>query len=110
MRTVPYFHNMIGILTETGHDSPSPRIYDPKVFPKTLAARANPGGVGIVVEEEISGVPDARVQYPYPWPGGESHFSEPVNFMVTGSVAVLRAASDSRLKWLTNIYQMGRDA
>jgi hypothetical protein len=110
MRTVPYFHNMIGILTETGHDSPSPRIYDPKVFPKMLAYRTNPGGVGIVVEEEVSGVPDARVLYPYPWPGGESPFSEPVSFMVTGSIAVLRAASDSRLKWLTNIYRMGRDA
>ncbi len=110
MRTVPYFHNMIGILTETGHDSPSPRIYDPKVFPKMLAYRANPGGVGIVVDEETSGVPDARVLYPYPWPGGESHFSEPVNFMVTGSIAVLRAASDSRLKWLTNIHRMGQDA
>ena len=110
MRTVPYFHNMIGILTETGHDSPSPRIYDPKVFPKMLAVRANPSGVGIVVEEEVSGVPDPRVLYPYPWPGGESHFSEPVDFMVTGSIAVLRAASDSRLKWLTNIYRMGQDA
>jgi len=110
MRTVPYFHNMIGILTETGHDSPSPRIYDPKVFPKMLAYRANPGNAGIVVEEDVSGVPDARVLYPYPWPGGESHFSEPVSFMVTGSIAVLRAASDSRLKWLTNIHRMGRDA
>jgi hypothetical protein len=110
MRTVPYFHNMIGILTETGHASASPRIYDPKVFPKTLAVRANPGGVGITVEEDVSGVPDARVLYSYPYPGGESHFSEPVNFMITGSIAVLRAASDSRLKWLNNIYQMGRDA
>ena len=110
MRTVPYFHNMIGILTETGHDSASPRMYDPKVFPKTLAVRANPGGVGITVEEDVSGVPDARVLYSYPYPGGESHFSEPVNFMITGSIAVLRAASDSRLKWLNNIYQMGRDA
>ena len=110
MRTVPYFHNMIGILTETGHDSPSPRIYDPRVFPKMLAYRANPGSVGIVVDEDDSGVPDARVLYPYPWPGGESHFSEPVNFMVTGSIAVLRAAADSRLKWLTNIHRMGQDA
>ncbi len=110
MRTVPYFHNMIGILTETGHDSPSPRIYDPKVFPKTLALRANPRGVGIEVDEEVSGVPDARVLYPYPWTGGESHFSEAVSFMVTGSIAVLRAASDSRLKWLMNIHRMGQDA
>jgi len=110
MRTVPYFHNMIGILTETGHDSPSPRFYDPKVFPKMLAVRADPRGVGIVVEEDSSGVPDARVLYPYPWQGGESHFHEPVNFMVTGSLAVLRAAADSRLKWLTNIHRMGQDA
>jgi hypothetical protein len=109
-RTVPYFHNMIGILTETGHDSASPRMYDPKVFPKTLAVRANPGDVGVTVEEDMSGVPDARVLYSMPYPGGESHFSEPVNYMITGSIAVLRAASDSRLKWLSNIYQMGRDA
>ena len=110
MRTVPYFHNMIGILTETGHSSPSPRIYDPKVFPKTLAVRANPSAVGIEVEEDASGVPDARVLYSHPWQGGESHFSEPVSFMINGSIAVLRAASDSRLKWLDNIYRMGRDA
>ena len=110
MRTVPYFHNMIGILTETGHDSASPRYYDPKIFPKTLAVRANPGGVGVTVPEDVSGVPDARVLYSYPYPGGESHFSEPVNFMITGSIAVLRSAADSRVKWLNNIYQMGRDA
>jgi len=110
MRTVPYFHNMIGILTETGHTSPSPRFYDPKVFPKMLAARANPNDVGIVVDEEVSGIPEAKVLYSYPWSGGESHFSEPVDFMITGSIAVLRAASDSRLKWQTNIYRMGRDA
>ena len=70
MRTVPYFHNMIGILTETGHDSPSPRMYDPKVFPKTLAVRANPGGVGVTVEEDMTGVPDARVLYSMPYEGG----------------------------------------
>lgn len=110
MRTVPYFHNMIGILTETGHTSPSPRFYDPKIFPKMLAADANPNAVGIIVDEENSGIPDPRVLYSYPWPGGESHFSEPVNFMITGSIAVLRAASDSRLKWQTNIYKMGRDS
>ena len=110
MRTVPYFHNMIGILTETGHASASPRIYDPKVFPKTLAVRANPSAVGVKVDEDDTGVPDARVLYSYPYEGGESHFSEPVNYMITGSVAVLRAASDSRLKWLNNMYRMGRDA
>lgn len=110
MRTVPYFHNMIGILTETGHDSPSPRFYDPKLFPRMLAVRANASAVDLVLDEDASGVPDARVLYPLPWPGGESRFREPVEFMLTGSIAVLRAAADSRTKWLTNIYRMGRDA
>ena len=110
MRTVPYFHNMIGILTETGHDSASPRFYDPKLFPRTIAYRANPSAVGIETGDEATGVPPARVLYPDPYPGGESHFSEPVNYMITGSMAVLRAAADSRLKWLTNINRMGVDA
>jgi len=110
MRTVPYFHNMIGILTETGHDSASPRFYDPKIFPRTIALRANPTAVGEEVAEDVTGVPPARVLYPYPYQGGESRFSEPVKFMITGSIAVLRAASDSKLKWLTNIYRMGQDA
>jgi hypothetical protein len=30
--------------------------------------------------------------------------------MVTGSIAVLRAASDSRLKWMMNIHRMGQDS
>jgi hypothetical protein len=110
MRTVPYFHNMIGILTETGHTSPSPLFYDPKLFPKMLAARANRNAVGITVDDDISGVPQPKVLYSYPWEGGESHFSEPVEYMITASIAVLRAASDSRLKWQSNIYRMGRDA
>ena len=110
MRTVPYYHNMIGILTETGHDSASPRYYDPKVFPRTIALRANPAAPGQETPEESSGVPDARVLYPDPWQGGESNFSEPVNYMITGSIAVLRAASDAKEKWLTNIHSMGQDA
>jgi len=110
MRTVPYFHNMIGILTETGHNWPTPAYYDPKLFPRMRAMRDNPRAIGEPLDEDLTGIPDASVLYPYPWSGGESHFSEPVSFMITGSVAVLRAASDSRVKWLTNIHRMGQDA
>lgn len=110
MRTVPYFHNMIGILTETGHNWPSPAFYDPKLFPRMRALRDNPRAPGQIIDEELDGVPDATVLYPYPWSGGESRFSEPVNYMITASIAALRAASDSRVKWLTNIHRMGQDA
>lgn len=108
MRTVPYFHNMIGILTETAHSSPSPTFYDPEKFGKMRAHRARRNGIS--VEGGIEEVDDTRVLYPYAWKGGESRFRDPVRYMITASMATLRIASDSRKKWLTNIYQMGRDA
>ena len=93
-RTVPYFHNMIGILTETGHNWPTPAYYDPKLFPRMRALRDNPRAVGAPLEEDLSGVPESTVLYSYPWEGGESRFSDAVEFMITGSIAVLRAAAD----------------
>ena len=46
MRTVPYFHNMIGILTETSHASATPRFYDPEKRPEFVGnprrGRASP--------------------------------------------------------------------
>ncbi|MFQ5677677.1 MAG: M14 metallopeptidase family protein, partial [bacterium] len=100
MRTVPYFHNMIGILTETSHATPSPRFFDPDSIPKRVGGRRGGG-------KATNGT---DIYYPYPWKGGESHFSDPVRYMLTGSMAVLRIATDLREHWLYSIYQMGRDA
>ncbi len=100
MRTVPYFHNMVGILTETAHATPSPRFYDPDSIPKSIASRR---GVGM----STSGT---NIFYPNPWKGGESRFSDPVRYMLTGTMAVLRIASDRREEWLYNMYRMGRSA
>ena len=100
MRTVPYFHNMIGILTETSHATPTPRFYAPDSIPKSIAARRGTG-------HPTDGT---NIFYPNPWKGGESPFSDPVSYMMTGSMAVLRIASDQREQWLYNIYEMGQDA
>ncbi len=100
MRTVPYFHNMIGILTETSHATPTPRFYDPDSIPKTIAGRRG-GGFPTT---------GTNIFYPYPWKGGESKFKEPVEYMFTASMAVLKIATDLREQWLYNIYTMGRDA
>jgi len=100
MRTVPYFHNMVGILTETAHATPTPRFFDPDSMPKQIADRRG-GGL------PTSGM---DIFYPNPWKGGVSHFRDPVNYMLTASMAVLRIASDRREQWLYNIYSMGRDA
>lgn len=95
MRTTPYYHNQIGILTETAHTTPTPRYYDPKKKPKNIKGVATNG---------------TEIFYPYPWQGGESHFRDAVDYMLTASMAVLNLASDKKEEFLYNIYDMGRDA
>lgn len=94
-RTTPYYHNQIGILTETAHATPTPRYYDPEEKPKTIGAGIRTDGTDIF--------------YPDPWQGGESHFRDAVDYMITGSMAVLDLAADRKRDFLYNIYTMGRD-
>ncbi|MCY4223574.1 MAG: M14 family zinc carboxypeptidase [Bacteroidetes bacterium] len=96
MRTVPYYHNMIGILTEAAHATPSPRFFDPDSIPDFVRGGHPTNGTNI--------------NYPNPWKGGWSHFSEPVQYMITASMAVLRLAADRRQTLLYNIWKMGQDA
>ena len=101
MRTVPYFHNMIGLLTETSHASASPRMYDPEDRPEF---------VGNPRRGQAAPTNGTDVFYPYPWRGGESPFSDPIRYTLTASMAVLDVAADLREKWLFDIWRMGRDA
>jgi hypothetical protein len=96
MRTTPYFHNMIGILTETSHPSATPAVNDPAAFPKTFA-----NGAATL---------QPSTYYPSPYRGGEWHMRESCDYMVTASLAVLDAAAKRREEWLWDIYAMGRDA
>ena len=95
-RTVPYYHNMIGILTETGQASPTPRFYDPEKLPKTVAGGTPTDGTDIM--------------YPDPWKGGESHFRDAVDYMLTATWATLDLAADRKSNYLYNIYKMGASA
>ncbi|PIB39336.1 peptidase M14 [Maribacter sp. 4G9] len=95
-RTVPYYHNMIGILTETGHTIPTPRFYDPEKLPKTVAGTTPTDGTDIM--------------YPDPWKGGESHFRDAVDYMLTATWATLDLAADRKSNYLYNIYKMGASA
>ena len=93
IRTTAYFHNMVGILTETGHASATPFTYDPADFPKTLAN-------GVSTLEPSS-------TYPHPWMGGTLHLADAVDYMLTGSLAVLEVAAKYRQQFLHGIYQVG---
>jgi len=96
LRTAPYFHNQIGILTETAHTTPTPRFYPPDSLPKTI-------GNGIPTD-------GTAINYPDPWKGGDSHFRDAVEYMLTAGMATLSIGADRKDKWLYNMYKMGRDA
>lgn len=86
LRTTPYFHNMIGIMTETiGHASPIEIPFD--------ADRQQPWG-----------------DLPQPIEPRRWSFRQSVDYLVTANYAILDIASKRREDWLFNIYRMGRDA
>jgi hypothetical protein len=97
MRTAPYFHNMVGILTETGHASATPATYDAKAFPKTFPNTTIP-------------TLEPTTYYPSPFTGGEWHLRNSCDYMVTASMAVLDVGAKRRAEWLFDTYQMARDA
>ena len=85
-RTTPYWHNMIGLLTEIN---------------------GNPTPI------EIPLIPDRQLPHsdlPYPVKPGAFHFSEAIEYSITIDRAVLDYASSNRAKLLYNIYLMGKNS
>jgi hypothetical protein len=96
MRTAPYFHNMVGILTETAHRSVAPEYTPPERLPRYIS--------GTLPAREPS------VFYPDPWQGGWFRFRDAVEYMITAAMATLDVGSREREDWLFNIWRMGADA
>lgn len=94
MRTVPYYHNQLGILTEVAHATPSPQYY----AVDSVSARV--GARGRSTAEFETAV----------WAGGNSHFRDAVRYTNTASMGVLAAAARAPAEYLYNVYTMGRDA
>lgn len=95
MRTAPYYHNQIGILTEVAQPTPSPTTYSPNRKPKVIRGLPSDG---------------SEIFYPYPFEGGTVKFRDAVEYMITASMAILDLAADKKDEFLYNIYSMGRDA
>ena len=86
MRTTTYFHNMVGLLTET--------IGNP-----------TPLRIPLVPDRLMSGG-----TLPFPIMPQEWHFAQSIAYSVTANRAVLDVASRYRETFLYNIYQMGRNS
>jgi hypothetical protein len=86
LRTMAYFHNMIGILTET---------------------------IGNPTPQTIPFIPQRQLRfadYTYPLePFQTWHFKQSIDYSVTANKAILDLASRNRDSYLYNFYRMGRD-
>ena len=86
LRTTVYFHNMIGILTETiGHPTPM--------------------SIPFIPEKQL-----ASGDLPFPIPPQEWHFRRSIDYSITANRAILDIASKHREDFQMNIYRMGRNA
>ncbi len=98
MRGAPDFHNMLGFLTETAlYRYATPYCYEADEIPASFNERAG-------------NLPADRptTQYPDPWEGGCWHLKDPMEYMMTASLAVLDQASRFREDYLLGIYETGR--
>jgi hypothetical protein len=96
LRTAPYFHNMIGILTETAlHGYATPKFYSEADLPEKFA-----DGTSAI---------EPSTFYPDPWRGGWWRLRDAMDYMMTASLALLDVGAQHREGWLYGIYQMGRD-
>ena len=86
LRTTPYFHNMIGILTEIiGNPTPSQIPF----IPQRLLAKND---------------------YAYPITPQEWHFRRSIDYSITANRAILDLASKLHEDFLFNIYTMGKNS
>ncbi|MCL4820921.1 MAG: peptidase M14 [Vicinamibacteria bacterium] len=96
LRTAPYFHNQIGILTETAlWRYATPRTYDPAKLPKSFR----------------DGTPTQTptMFHPLPWTGGAWRLRDAMDYVREASLAVLELAAERRFEWLFGRWQMARD-
>ncbi len=79
LRSVPAFHNMHGILTETAGAGASPRTYKAQDIPERF-------GNGIPAREP-------SIFFQRPWAGGTWRLADAVEYMLTADFAILNLAA-----------------
>src|SRR5579884_506931 len=95
LRSVPAFHNMHGILTETaGFVYANSKVYTPADFPERF-------GNGMPTKS-------ATIFYDRPWMGGKWGVREAIEYMLTADFAILELASARAAHFLYKAYEIAR--
>jgi hypothetical protein len=95
LRSVPAFHNMHGILTETAlYSYATPHVYSPAEFPERFAG-------GIPSKEPT-------IFYQRPWMGGKWGVRDAIEYMLTADFAILDLAAGRSSRFLMKAYDLAR--
>jgi hypothetical protein len=86
LRTIAYFHNMIGILTE-------------------IIGNPTPVDIPLVADKQLP-----TGDWPLPIPPGKWHFRQSIDYDISENRAILDLASRYRETLLYNAYRMGRNS
>src|ERR1700684_327299 len=86
LRTITYFHNMIGLLTE-------------------IIGAPTPMSIPLVADKQLP-----QGDWPLPIMPQEWHYRQSIEYEMSNNRAMLDLASRYRETWLYNIYQMGRNS
>ena len=95
-RTVPYRHNMIGILTEAA----SVNIASP-IFQRKSSLRGHRRGLSEYAQQ---------TNFPEPWPGGWWRMRDIIEYEQAAAYSILSIVAKQREMFLSNFYKMGLDA
>ena len=95
-RTVPYRHNMIGILTEAA----SVNIASP-IFQRKSSLRGHRRGLSEYAQQ---------TNFPEPWPGGWWRMRDIIDYEQAAAYSILSIVAKQKEMFLTNFYRMGLEA
>lgn len=95
-RSTPTRHNMVGVITEAA----SVRIATP-ITQDTSKLRGHARGLPKY---------ERRVNFPNPWPGGEWHLRDIIDYELIAAEALVKLASEQREDYVRGFVQMGKRA
>ena len=95
-RTVPYRHNMVGILTEAASVNVASPVFQPR-----LRLKGHRRGLDRYAQQ---------TNFPEPWPGRWWRLRDIVEYEKASVYSILEFASKHRELLLSNFYKMGLDA
>ena len=95
-RTVPYRHNMIGILTEAASVNIASPVFQPK-----SSLRGHRRGLSEYAQQ---------TNFPEPWPGGWWRMRDIIEYEEAAAYSILSIVAKQKEMFLTNFYKMGLDA